>query len=69
MTMSKIHLNAIATRALVDKQFQLGVLNGKRKEMLSEFPLTDEDMNNLLAMKELSLDQFIERLGSLTQNA
>ena len=67
MTMSKQHLNAIATRALVDKKFQVGVLNGQRKEMLSEFPLPDEDMRALLAMKEVSLDKFIERLGKLTQ--
>ncbi len=66
--MSKNHLNAIATRALIDKKFRLGVLNGKRKEMLSEFPITDEDMRTLLSMKEVSLDQFIERLGHLTQN-
>ena len=65
--MSKRHLNAIATRALVDKKFQVGVLNGHRKEMLSEFPLADEDMRALLAMKEVSLDKFIERLGNLTK--
>jgi len=65
--MSKQHLNAIATRALVDKKFQLGVLNGQRKEMLSEFPLPDKDMRALLAMKEVSLDKFIERLGKLTK--
>lgn len=65
--MSKLHLNAIATRALVDKEFQEKLLNGQRKEMLGEFTLSEEEMKLLLSIKEDSLDQFIGQLGKLIQ--
>jgi hypothetical protein len=65
--MSKLHLNAIATRALVDREFQVKLLNGQRKEMLGEFTLSEEEMKLLLLIKEDSLDQFIGQLGKLIQ--
>lgn len=65
--MSKLHLNAIATRALVDREFQEKLLNGQRKEMLGEFTLSEEEMKLLLSIKEDSLDQFIGQLGKLIQ--
>ena len=65
--MSKLYLNAIATRALVDKEFQEKLLNGQRKEMLGEFTLSEEEVKLLLSIKEDSLDQFIGQLGKLIQ--
>ena len=65
--MSKLYLNAIATRALVDKEFQEKLLNGQRKEMLGEFTLSEEEIKLLLSIKEDSLDQFIGQLGKLIQ--
>jgi len=65
--MSKLHLNAIATRALVDREFQDKLLNGQRKEMLGEFTLSEEEMKLLLSIKDDSLDQFIGQLGKLIQ--
>ena len=63
--MSKQYLNAIATRALVDKEFQEKLLNGQRKEMLGEVTLSVEEVKLLLSIKEDSLDQFIGQLGKL----
>ena len=48
---SKIHLNAIATRALIDEDFKAGVLNGKRSQKIQEYPLPEIIQQEV--MKEL----------------
>lgn len=62
---SKSHINAIATRALVDKKFQAALLNGHRREMLEQFPLSDEEQEVLLDLRVDNVDHFISRLDSL----
>ena len=62
---SKSQLNAIATRALLDKGFQAALLNGHRKEMLDQFPLTEEERDVLLDLKVENVDHLITQLDSL----
>lgn len=62
---SKSHINAIATRALLDKKFQAALLNGHRREMLEQFPLSDKEQEVLLDLKVDNVDHFITRLDSL----
>lgn len=62
---SKSHINAIATRALLDKKFQAALLNGQRREMLEQFPLSDEEQEVLLDLRVDNVDHFIARLDSM----
>jgi NifB/MoaA-like Fe-S oxidoreductase len=66
--MSKIHLNAIATRALLDGDFKKAVLNGKRREKLDEFSLSENEIQAVMEIEANSLDQFIRGLGTLMHN-
>lgn len=61
--MSKLSLNAIATQALVDKNFRADILNGHRKERLNEFELSNKEIDAVLSIKAESVDQFICQLG------
>lgn len=61
--MSKLNLNAIATRALLDNHFRADILNGHRKERISEFDLTEDERTAILSIEADSLDQFIRQLG------
>lgn len=66
--MSKLKLNAIATQALIDREFERAILNGHRKERLQEFDLTQEEIDVLMSIDAHTLDQFIHRLRSLMVN-
>lgn len=66
--MSKLKLNAIATQALIDREFERAILNGHRKERLQEFDLTREEIDALMSIDAHTLDQFIHRLRNLMVN-
>ena len=57
--MSKLQLNAIITRALVDEEFRAGILNGKRKALLSAYPLPTEVMHKVLVIRANDMDGFV----------
>jgi hypothetical protein len=61
--MAKLNLNAIATRALLDNHFRADILNGHRKERISEFDLTEDERKVVLSIEADTLDQFIHHLG------
>jgi hypothetical protein len=67
--MSKIKLNAIATQALLDNDFQAAILNGRHQEKLSAFQLNDEEAHAVMAIDAMDIDQFIRRLGNLMKPA
>jgi hypothetical protein len=63
--MSKIAVNAIATRALVDKDFEAAILNGHRQELLQEFQLSDKVFNAIMSIQGDDLHHFIFQLNDL----
>lgn len=63
--MTTLKLNAIVTKALLDRDFRAGILNGRRKECLTIFGLSDNEMTALLSVKANDLDQFIQQLSSI----
>jgi hypothetical protein len=67
--MSKIKLNAIATQALLDNDFQAAILNGRHQEKLGAFQLNDEEVHAVMAIDAMDIDQFIRRLGNLMKPA
>lgn len=62
---SKFHLNAIATRALIDEEFKSGILNGTRAKKLEEYPLPKTLQNAVLDIKANDLTQFIFKLHEI----
>ncbi|HEY4717771.1 MAG TPA: hypothetical protein VJ182_02575 [Anaerolineales bacterium] len=65
--MSKLKLNAIATQALLDNEFQAAILNGHVQERLSAFQLNDEEKQAVSSIQAMDLDQFIRHLSGLIQ--
>lgn len=65
--MSKLKLNAIATQALLDKNFEAALLSGHGQEKLGAFQLNDEEMRAVSSIQARNLDQFMHGLGSLIQ--
>ena len=63
--MFKTQINAIATRALLDSEFEAAIMNGKRREKLKEFDLNDKQVATVLAIEATDLYQFIYQLGDL----
>ena len=63
--MTKIIVNAIATRALVDKDFEAAILNGHRQELLQEFPLPEKVFNAIMCIQGDNLQHFIFQLNDL----
>jgi len=63
--MTKVEINAIATRALVDKDFEAAILNGKRRELLQEFKLPERVFNAIMCIQGEDLKQFIFQLNDL----
>lgn len=62
--MSRFNLNAIATKALLDHNFQADILNGHRKERLNEFDLSDDEKRVVLSIEAKNVDQFVTCLGN-----
>jgi hypothetical protein len=63
--MTKVAVNAIATRALVDKDFEAAILNGHRQELLQEFQLPEKVFNAIMCIKGDDLQNFIFQLNDL----
>ena len=63
---NKIHLNAIVTRALLDSEFEKSILNGKRKECLGMFKLSQAERDTILAIDADGIDHFIHQIDELT---
>lgn len=63
--MTTLKLNAIVTKALVDRDFQAAILNGRRKECLVNFGLSDDEIRAVLSVQASSLDQFIKQINTL----
>ena len=65
--MSKLKLNAIATQALLDNEFQAAILNGQVQDRLGAFQLNDEEVQAVMSIQAMGLDQFIRHLSGLIQ--
>lgn len=65
--MTKIELNAIATRAIVDQQFEAAILNGHRRESLQDFSLPQDIFSAVMAIDANNLRQFIVQLNEIVQ--
>ncbi len=63
--MTTLKLNALVTKALLDRDFQAAILNGHRRECLVNFGLSDDEMKAVLAVQANSLDQFIQQINAL----
>lgn len=59
---SRVHLNAIATRALIDEDFKAGVLNGSRSQKIQEYPLPEFIQQEVLNIRAQNVNQFIQGL-------
>jgi hypothetical protein len=59
-------IHALATRAIIDREFQAAVLNGKRRERLQEFHLSELAVRKILAIQAASVQDFIHNLSALT---
>ena len=62
---SKPHLNAIATRALIDEDFKAGVLNGKRSQKIQEYPLPALVQEEIMKIRAQDVSQFIQGLHAI----
>ena len=62
---SKAHLNAIATRALIDEEFKAGVLNGKRSQKIQEYPLSELIQEEIMKIAAKNVGQFIQGLHAI----
>lgn len=63
--MTTLKLNAIVMKALVDRDFQTAILNGRRRECLTNFGLSDDEIKAVLAVRANNLDQFIKQINAL----
>lgn len=59
-------IHALATRAIVDAEFRAALLNGQRRETLSEFPLSAGTVDEILGIEANTLQDFIAHLSMLT---
>ena len=65
----KAHLNAIATRALIDEDFKAGVLNGKRSQKIQEYPLPEIVLQEVMNIRAKNVGQFIQGLYAIIDQA
>ncbi len=63
--MTRLELNAIATRAIVDSRFKADILNGHRKESLQEFSLPEDIFRDVMDIDASNLYQFIVQLNEI----
>ena len=59
---SRVHLNAIATRTLIDEEFKAGMLNGSRSQKIQEYPLPESVQQEVLKIRAKNVNQFIQGL-------
>ena len=69
ISFSKPHLNAIATRALIDEEFKAGVLNGKRSQKIQEYPLPETVQEEIMKIRASDVSQFIRGLHAILDQA
>ena len=62
---SSYKINAIATRALVDADFNQAILNGQRRQRLQEFDLPEEVVDAIMEIQGNDIHQFIFQLNGL----
>lgn len=62
---AKNQINAIVTRALLDEDFQVGILNGTRQKRLEEYPLPEPIQQAVLEIKADDINHFIFKLHEL----
>ena len=67
--MTKIEINAIATRALIDEEFKAGVLNGKRSQKIQEYPLPEIIQQEVMNIRAKNVGQFIQGLYRIIDQA
>jgi hypothetical protein len=65
--MSRLQLNAIATRLLLDDDFKRALLEERRGECLSAFQLTDWERSAILSIRTNSPRHFIGELHNIVQ--
>jgi len=63
--MSKLTLNAVITRALMDAQFRQALLRGQVEQALAEFPLGEEERWILEHVQATTLDGFVAQVHEL----
>ena len=66
---SKAHLNAIATRALIDEDFKAAILNGERYQKLQEYPLPESVQREVLNLDAGNISQFIFGLYGIIRSS
>ena len=66
--MTKSEINALATKALTDRNFEAAILHGKRLEQLKEFRLPSGVLNAIMQIKGENLQQFIYQLNDLVNS-
>lgn len=66
--MTKIEINALATRVLTDRDFETAILNGHRYERLQEFQLPVGVLDAIMQIKGEDLQQFIYQLNDLVNS-
>ena len=55
-------LQTIIGTALTDSGFRRGLLNGSRKRILQNFPLTTQEIDIIMQIRADSLEQFADQL-------
>jgi hypothetical protein len=65
--MTKLELNAIATRAIIDERFTAGILNGHRNDFLKDFTLPEDIHKDVMAIKAQNLMQFIQQINEIAK--
>lgn len=65
--MSRLQLNAIATRLLLDDDFKRALLEERRGDCLATFQLTDWERSAILSIRANSPRHFIGELHNIVQ--
>ena len=55
-------LEEVVGRAIIDREFRAGLLNGKRAGLLKQFDLTSEEQQALMSIRADSLEAFAGQL-------
>jgi len=63
--MSKLTLNAIVTRALMDEQFRQALLAGQVERAAAEFPLGEEERWVLKNARATTMEGFVAQVHDL----
>jgi len=63
-TQPRQELQALIGRALVDPEFQEGLLNGERHECLAQFALTVDELKAAIAIEAEDLSSFAAQIDS-----